>query len=115
MANVDHIIVYVTVPNDETARSMSQEILKQKLAACINAIPQMTSSYWWEGRIEESQEIVLLIKTRLDCFDNLCSYILQVHPYEIPCILKLPIIGGNPTYLNWIDEGVLGRTTCPSG
>ena len=98
------IIVYVTVPNQQVADDLSAEILRLRLAACVNAIPQMVSRYWWKEKLECSNEWILLIKTLDHLYEDLCACIIQQHPYQIPCILKIPVSGGHPPFLAWINQ-----------
>jgi periplasmic divalent cation tolerance protein len=108
MDSSPYIFVYVTVSETEIVKKIGLGILQQKLAACINVIPQMTSYYWWQNQIEESKESVLLIKTREELFEDLRSFIVNEHPYEVPCIVKIPIIGGHPDFLRWMDSQIGG-------
>jgi Uncharacterized protein involved in tolerance to divalent cations len=100
----DAIVVLCTCPDNTSARQLAQTLLSEKLAACVNLIPQVTSLYYWQGKMEESQEVQLVIKTRRTMFGVLQERLLALHPYEVPEILALPILCGNPTYLQWVQE-----------
>ena len=100
----DAIIVLCTCPDNASARQLAQTLLSEKLAACVNLIPQVTSLYYWQGKMEESQEVQLVIKTRRTMFGVLQERLLSLHPYEVPEILALPILCGNPAYLQWVQE-----------
>ena len=100
--NTDCLWVYCTAGSMEEARSISKVVIKAKLAACVNIIPEMYSIYRWEGKIEESQEVVLIAKTTTDCWEDLKQTIIQHHSYECPCIIALPIIDGSQDFLTWI-------------
>ena len=100
----DAIVVLCTGPDNTSARQLAQTLLSEKLAACVNLIPQVTSLYYWQGKMEESQEVQLVIKTRRTMFGVLQERLLSLHPYEVPEILALPILCGNPAYLQWVQE-----------
>lgn len=100
----DAIVVLCTCPDNTSARELAQTLLSEKLAACVNLIPQVTSLYYWQGKMEESQEVQLLIKSRRTMYGVLQERLLTLHPYETPEILALPILCGNPAYLQWLQE-----------
>ena len=100
----DAIVVLCTCPDNTSARELAHTLLSEKLAACVNLIPQVTSLYYWQGKMEESQEVQLVIKTRRTMFGVLQERLLALHPYEVPEILALPILCGNPAYLQWVQE-----------
>jgi periplasmic divalent cation tolerance protein len=101
---VDTIIILTTYPNRISAQKVAHALIDQKLAACVNLLPQMTSIYRWEGQIESGEELQLLIKTRRSLFSEVKNYILDHHPYELPEILCVPILAGSEDYLNWIEK-----------
>ena len=98
----DCLWVYCTTESIEEAKRISKILVETKLAACVNLIPEMYSIYQWQGKIEESQEVVLIAKTTTDCFEGLKQTIIEQHSYECPCIVALPMIEGNPDFLQWI-------------
>jgi periplasmic divalent cation tolerance protein len=93
---------YVTVPSREVALALGRTIVEERLAACANVLDGMTSVYWWQGTLEEASEAVLILKTRGELLERLSARIRDLHPYECPCVVALPIAGGNPAYLEWI-------------
>ena len=100
-----HLVVLVTVPSVETGQQIAQAILEQKLAACVNIVPAVSSIFSWQGQVEQDQEALLIIKTRADLFEaKLAPLVQQVHPYDVPEIIALPIVMGSKSYLDWIDE-----------
>ena len=103
----DAIVVLCTCPNEASARELAHTLLNEKLAACVNLIPQVTSLYIWQGKLEESQEIQLVIKSRRTLFGILQQRIQAIHPYDVPEILALPVMTGNTAYLAWLQ----GQTT----
>lgn len=97
---------FVTCPNDTVARTLARGIVENKLAACVNIVPAITSVYEWQGKIEEDSEVMLMIKTRSSKVPALAEYVRSHHPYEVAEVISLPIEQGNPPYLKWI-EGVV--------
>ena len=102
----NYIVILCTVPDKETALKISRTLVSERLAACCNIIPSLTSIYFWEGKMQEDDEHLLLIKTRSEKFHALQKRIEQIHPYQVPEILALPVVQGNESYLNWVNENV---------
>ena len=96
--------VYMTAGSIEEAKSIGQILVVQNLAACVNLLKNMTSIYKWEEKLEESQEIILIAKTRKTLMPQLIETVNSHHSYDCPCILELPIQGGNPDFLSWIGS-----------
>jgi periplasmic divalent cation tolerance protein len=103
---MDGIVVLVTVPTLEAAQLVAEVLLKKRLAACVNTVGPVSSTFLWKGDIEKASEYLLLIKTRRDLFSELTSAVQSVHSYELPEILGLPIALGEEAYLSWIDAEV---------
>ncbi|EFN60239.1 Protein CutA-like protein [Camponotus floridanus] len=101
-----HSVAYVTVPNHTVAKKIARGLVENKLAACVNIIPQLTSIYEWEGKIQEDPELLLMIKTRTEKIDALTKYVKDNHPYTVCEVISLPIQNGNDDYLKWISEVV---------
>ncbi len=101
--NLDAVIVLTTYPETASAKKAAHGLVSQKLAACVNLLPEMTSIYSWKNQIESEQERQLVIKTRRSLFSEVRDYILENHPYELPEILCIPILTGSDDYLNWIE------------
>ena len=99
---IDHLVVFCTCPAD-TARDLTEMLLTRRLAACVNCLPGIESSYWWQGDIPHDQETLLVIKTRSDRFSEIQDAISEIHPYDVPEIIALPIVEGSDDYLRWID------------
>ncbi|XP_059480329.1 protein CutA homolog isoform X2 [Neocloeon triangulifer] len=102
-------VAYVTAPNDTTAKKIARGLVENKLAACVNVIPQITSIYSWENKIEEDSEVLMMIKTRTSVVDELTKFVRENHPYKVCEVITLPIQGGNLPYLKWIDDEVKGK------
>lgn len=101
-----HSVAYVTVPDDAVAKRLARGLVENKLAACVNIIPQLTSIYEWEGKIQEEPELLLMIKTRTEKVDALTKYVKENHPYTVCEVISLPIQNGNSDYLKWINDVV---------
>ena len=101
---VRYIAVFVTTRDKDEALSIAEVLVTERLAACANVIEPVVSVYTWKGKIERSTEAFMIIKTQLDAFPLLLNRIKELHSYDVPEIIVLPIMGGNPAYLKWIDD-----------
>ncbi len=106
MSEYEYVVVLATVPNRNVGIEMAKSLVNNKLAACVNVIDGLRSIYYWEGRVEEDNEALLIIKSRKDKLDDLVRFIRERHPYKVPEIIAVPIIGGFDGYLRWIDEAL---------
>ena len=95
--------VYMTAGTFEEARKIGQNLVEKNLVACVNIIENMTSIYKWEEKLEQGQEVVMIAKTRKKLMSKLIETVNFHHSYECPCILDLPIQGGSPEFLTWIE------------
>ena len=98
--------VYMTAGSVEEAKSIGQILVGQNLAACVNLLENMTSIFKWEEKFEESQEVIMIAKTRKTLMPQLIETVNSHHSYDCPCILELPIQGGNPNFLSWIKSQI---------
>lgn len=96
------LLVVVPVPDEATGRALAEGAIRQHLAACGNLLPGMISLYEWEGDFETAGEGLLLLKTRPEKGDALEAYLLEKHPYECPCVLRLPPVRANAAYAAWV-------------
>jgi periplasmic divalent cation tolerance protein len=96
------LLVYTTFPDAETALAVGQELVAEKLAACVNVLPGMRSVYVWKGEIERGEEVVAIVKTREGLRDAVAEALKSRHPYETPIILFLDVLGGHPATLAWL-------------
>ena len=99
-------IIYITTSGVEEAKKIARILLKERLVACTNIIPQIESLYWWEGNIEEDQESLLLAKTGSDLVNKVIDRVEEIHRYETPCALEIQIKMGSENYLNWLDNAL---------
>ncbi len=105
----DKIIIMSTTDSQALAEKIADELLKLKLAACVNIIPSVQSRYWWQDKINSAEEFILLIKTAEHLFNEVFLTIKQIHSYECPEIISIPIIAGSEDYLNWIKSSIKPR------
>jgi periplasmic divalent cation tolerance protein len=98
------IFVYVTNPDRKTAEKIALSLLKKRLIACANIFP-VESMYWWKKNIEKTKEFVLIVKTSKDNFKEVKNEIMKIHPYKVPCIVKISV-EANEEYEKWIEQEV---------
>lgn len=89
-------------PDRASAERLAEQLLAQRLAACVSLLPGATSIYRWQGQLERSEEVLLLIKTQADCIDELLRVLPAAHPYELPELLVVDVASGLPAYLDWV-------------
>jgi periplasmic divalent cation tolerance protein len=99
-----YIVVFVTCQGIEEGQTIAGILLKERLAACVNIIPNVTSKFWWTGRIHTAEETLLLVKTKKSLLRELVRRVKAAHQYENPEIIALPIIGGSKQFTKWINE-----------
>ncbi len=96
--------VYMTCKNKVEAENIGMVLVERRLAACVNILDGMQSIYWWKGKIEQGEEAVLIAKTRSGLVAELTEAVKAMHEYEVPSVVVLEIIGGNPDFLSWIRK-----------
>ncbi|GIL53098.1 hypothetical protein Vafri_8782 [Volvox africanus] len=102
------IVVYVTVPNAQVGEDLAAKLVEAKLAACVNILPGLTSIYTWKGKVEKDSELLLIIKSRHELLTELTAFVRANHPYDEPEVIALPILGGSPSYLQWLMDNTRG-------
>jgi periplasmic divalent cation tolerance protein len=102
----DNKLVFTTVGSKEEADKIARTLVEKRLAACVNIVPNIRSIYRWDNKVEESEEFLLIIKTFLTAVDRVCKTIKELHSYELPEVISLPIEGGSLAYLKWIDNSI---------
>ena len=102
-------LVYMTAGSVPEARRLAQALLKDRLAACVNILPGMRSIYHWQGAVETAEETVLVAKTRQSLAEALTARVRQLHTYDVPCVVTLPMTGGNADFLRWIEDETASR------
>ena len=99
-----NIVVYVTAGSMENAETIGKTLVEEHLAACVNVVPGIRSFYRWEGKVADDSELLLIMKTRAERFDELKARVLDLHAYDLPEIVGLPIEMGHEAYLDWIRD-----------
>ena len=103
-----YTVVMVTVPDRKTADSMAEGMVKTRLAACVNIVPGVSSVYFWDGKLERSEELLLVVKTRADLVAEVCDHVKKDPPAKTPEVIALPIGDGHAPDLDWVGA----RTSC---
>jgi periplasmic divalent cation tolerance protein len=106
MTTLDALVVLVTVPNAETADKIAEALVGERLAACVNVVGGVRSIYRWKGVVERDQELLCVCKTTRAAFERLRARVVELHPYELPEVIALPIELGHAPYLEWIRASV---------
>jgi periplasmic divalent cation tolerance protein len=99
-----HRLIYVTASSLDQAKSIGQKLVEERLVACVNILPHMTSIYRWQGKLEEAEEVVMIVKTTESLVERVISRVRELHSYECPCIVAVPIVAGDPAFLAWISR-----------
>jgi periplasmic divalent cation tolerance protein len=102
----EHVVVLVTAASREEAEGLAMLLLEQRLVACANLVSGLTSLFWWEGKLDRAEEVLLVLKTRRELVARVTDAVVAAHSYEVCEVIALPILGGSEAYLRWIDESV---------
>jgi len=98
------LVVLITASSPEEGEAIACALVEEKLAACVNVIPGMTSLYRWRGELQKEGEVLLVVKSRRGLFDRLAARVRELHSYQVPEIIALPVILGDEDYLRWLSE-----------
>lgn len=107
MIKTDNIVIFITTGSEPEAHKISELLLSQRKAACVNIVPRVESSFWWRGKLDSARESLLIIKTKASLLSEIVDLVKAAQSYEVPEIIALPIIGGNEDYLRWIGDEVI--------
>jgi periplasmic divalent cation tolerance protein len=102
----NYTVVFVTCKDDVQARQIGESLLNKKFIACVNIIKGVTSLFWWEGKIDQAEETLLVLKTEARLVAQIIREVKALHSYSVPEIIALPIIGGSSDYLKWMSKEV---------
>ena len=100
---MDYVVVFVTASSEDEAQKIAHNLLQNKLVACANIIGGIKSMYWWQGKIDQSAECLLVLKTQKKLFSKLTKAVKALHSYDLPEIIALSIVEGEDNYLKWIS------------
>jgi len=99
------VVIYVTTPPDDAAR-IARQLVNERLAACVNVVPEVRSIYRWENSVEEDRECLLVVKTTKLMFEPVSARVRELHPYSVPEIIAVPVVDGFDGYLRWVRDSV---------
>ena len=97
------VVVFIT-STDEEAPKIADVLLTRRKAACVNIVPGVNSLFWWDDKLDSAQESLLIVKTTAPMLNDIVTLVKEVHSYDVPEIIALPIVGGNRDYLEWINR-----------
>ena len=104
----EYIEVHTTIDSREAAQKIAETLVSRRLAACVQVSGPITSTYWWQGKMEQAEEWLCTAKTRRELYDQLEQAVREVHSYDVPEILAVSIVAGNADYLNWLSQETKG-------
>jgi periplasmic divalent cation tolerance protein len=100
---INEIVVLITTSSEEEAHKIAESLVNRRKAACVNIVPRVDSLFWWKDKLDSARESLLLVKTKAALFPEIISLVKEIHSYEVPEIIALPIIAGSEDYLKWLD------------
>jgi periplasmic divalent cation tolerance protein len=112
---INYMVILTTCPDEATAERLARTLVEERLAACVNRLAGVRSTYRWQGEVHDEPEVLLVIKTTAATVGTLSARLLDLHPYEVPEVLALPVAGGSERYLQWLglNVGPAVRTSTP--
>jgi len=102
----DYRVIFIACPGLDEAERIAQVLVEEKLAACVNILPKITSIFWWENKVERTEELLLIVKTKRDRVKRLIDLVKKIHSYRVPEIISLSITEGSKDYLEWVEKAV---------
>ncbi len=106
MKDAAYVVILITAANIAEAQRISRRLLQEKKAACVNIISGVDSLFWWNDKLNSAHESLMVVKTKARLLPEIINLVKREHSYAVPEIIALPVIGGNPDYLGWIDKEV---------
>jgi len=106
MEEFAYIVLFITTATTDEAQRISKVLLEQRKVACVNIVPRVSSLFWWENKLDSAHESLLIVKTKASLLNEVIRLVREIHSYDIPEIIALPIVGGNQDYLEWIGKEV---------
>ncbi|OGN98176.1 MAG: hypothetical protein A2Y89_02350 [Chloroflexi bacterium RBG_13_51_18] len=107
MEQKSYIVVLITAKDQEEAQKIAKSLVKKREAACVNIIPSVSSHFWWKDKLDNTDESLLIVKTRESLLPEVIKSVKKIHSYRIPEIIALPIVGGSRDYLEWMDSEII--------
>jgi len=104
----DEIIVFISAASKDEAARIGTALVNEHIAACVNILPQIRSLFFWEGRIQDESETLIVVKSRLSLLDRIIARVKELHSYTVPEVIAIPVIGGSPEYLRWLKNSTQG-------
>jgi len=101
---MEYRLVYMTTENKEQAREIGRVLVRERLVACVNIIDGMSSIYWWEGKVQEDSETVMIAKTKANLVGELTERVRKLHSYDVPCVVSMQLLEGNQDFFEWIGR-----------
>jgi len=98
----DAVLVLTTLPNSDAAAELANRLVSERLAACANILPALRSIYRWQGKVQDENEVLVLLKTQVRQYEALEARILALHPYDVPEVIAIPVERGHQAYLDWV-------------
>ena len=100
------VTVFMTAPDGEVAERLGRTLVEERLAACANIVPEVASVYRWEGEVRRDAEALVIVKTTADTLAALEARVVELHPYTVPEVIALPVVGGHGPYMDWVRAEV---------
>ena len=107
-SGIEVVLALTTAPDETTAARLAQALVERRLAACVNVVPGIRSTYRWKGEVQREDELLLLIKTTRAGIAPLKAALAEIHPYELPELVVMDVADGSPAYLEWVAANVGG-------
>ena len=104
MHSAKEMVIFITAPKEEEAAGIARSLIESRLAACVNIVRNIRSLYAWQGNIEDDTEVLMIVKTQKKLFNALSEKVRELHSYDVPEIIALPIVEGSKDYLTWLRE-----------
>lgn len=106
VSSTDVLLVLCTCPDNTVAQTLAQTLVEKRLAACVNISGAVQSIYYWQGKVCQDSEVLMMIKSTIPAWKKLEQTLLELHPYDVPEIIALPVMAGSIDYLNWVGENI---------
>ena len=101
-----HLVIFITASHKDEAQKIAQALIAKRLAACVNIVEHVASVFWWEGKVDNATEALLVVKSKKEKFNRIVKLVKSLHSYVVPEIIALPIVAGEKNYLKWLDESI---------